>query len=279
MRPKRKICDKVTADKVPVKKSTSRKAKLTKTDECQHKRRPGLREPGTKPSVSTTKPSNVKESKAKTGSSNLSAYFKSYKGGLGDYHIPIFKELKRVTCPDFVLYPGCHRHITASIIFSNVLYVDNYSKIKPFFDDDKVLEFVNKNKDYEKESVIRFKCRNFESDFGEKEQSFDLLMSLSAGIVSQSCAKYLKPGGYFFANDGHYDARMAFTDPRFKFVAVYDDTTAKFDMSEDAKVGHFFTKKGDAMTKEMVQESIDVPKARRSFKLQKETLYYLFQKI
>ena len=212
------------------------------------------------------------------GSAALSAYFKTYKGGLGDFHIPIFRALKKATSAETLLYPGCHRHITASLFFKNVVYVDNYAKIGPVFTDEKVMQFVKENKEFPEEPVVTFKCKNFESDFGEKIGSFDLMLSLSAGIVSKSCAKYLKSGGYLLAGDAHYDARMSFVDPQFTFVAVYDDVENKFDLSEEAKSGHFVTTKGVIINAAMVQESIDLPKAKRHFKLQKETLFYLFQK-
>lgn len=229
----------------------------------------------------TTKISNAKVRSKKgmrTGSAELSAYFRSYKGGLGDFHLPVFRALKKFTSATKLLYPGCHRHITASLVFPHVLYVDNYAKIKSIFSDEKVMAFIRENKEYPMNPEIQFKCKNFESDFGAKAGSFEILMSLSAGIVSKSCGKYLKPGGYLLASDAHYDARMAYVDPRFEFVAVFDDAKSDFDGSDAAKKGHFITESGIAMTEEMVQESIDKPKAKRSFKLQKETLFYIFKK-
>ena len=216
--------------------------------------------------------------KARKGSAELTAYFKTYKGGLGDIHIPVFRALKKFTAARKVLYPGCHRHITASLFFESVVYVDNYVKIRGTFSDEKVLDFVKENKEYTENPDITFKCKNFESDFGEKPGSFDLLMSLSAGIVSTSCGDYVKKRGYFLASDAHFDARMTYIDPRFELLAVYNNEKGDFDVSDDAKKGHFTTTLGKAMTKEMVQESIDKPKAKRSFKLQKETLFYLFQR-
>jgi len=222
--------------------------------------------------------SKTAATKARQGSAELTAYFKTYKGGLGDIHIPVFRALKKFTSATNVLYPGCHRHITASLFFESVVYVDSYPKIKGTYSDDKVLDFVKENKDYIGNPDIRFICKNFESDFGEQPESFDLLMSLSAGIVSTSCGKYVKKNGYFLASDAHFDARMTFLDPRFSFLGVYNDESCEFDVSDEAKKGHFTTKSGTTITKEMVQESMERPKARRSFKLQKETLFYLFQK-
>ena len=248
--------------KVSAKKASSAK-KLAKT-----KRKPSTKQATAK----------AVQKEKRRGSAELTAYFRSYNGGLGDFHMHIFRDLKRFTSAKKVLYPGCHRHITPSLFFQNVVYVDNYAKIKATYSDEKVLDFVKEYKEFPEDPVIKFKSKNFESDIGEKAKSFDLLMSLSAGIVSKPCAKYLKKGGYLFASDAHYDARMAFVDPQFAFIAVYDDEKQIFDTSDGIKSGHFISNKGVSMTAEMVQESIDKPKAKRSFKLQKEALFYLFKK-
>ena len=218
-----------------------------------------------------------KKKGALRGSAQFSAYMKSYKG-LNDFHLPVFTAVQKFTSPAKVLYPGCHRHITASLIFQSVVYIDNYSKVKELYSDPKALEFVRENKEYSQEPEIVFKCKNFEGNFGENEKSFDLLMSLSAGIVSKPCGKYLKSGGYLFVSDAHFDARMAFVDPDFNLVGVYDDGLSDFDTSGKELSCHFISTKGVKMTNNMVQESIDKPKAKRSFKLQKEALFYLFQR-
>lgn len=264
--PRRKttLTSKKTTSKVPPKKKTGSPKKGAKS------------KPSTKQATAKAAKKEVKTKRK--GSAELTAYFRSYNGGLGDIHMHIFRDLKRFTSANKVLYPGCHRHITPSLFFQDIVYVDNYAKVKGVYSDEKVLDFVKKYKEFPEDPVIKFKCKNFESDFGEKAKSFDLLMSLSAGIISKSCAKYLKNGGYFFASDAHYDARMAFVDPQFEFIAVYDAVKEIFDESDDIKSGHFISKKGVSMTAEMVQESIDKPKAKRSFKLQKETLFYLFKK-
>jgi len=57
------------------------------------------------------------ETQKRTGSSNLSKYFQSYKGGLTDYHLPMFRAMFfamgwEQQASMKVLYPGCHRHLT-----------------------------------------------------------------------------------------------------------------------------------------------------------------------
>ena len=207
----------------------------------------------------------------------LNAYFKTYKNGFSDHHWQLFREAGKIVKVEKVLYPGCHRHITASLVFKNVVYVDNYKKIAGCFADPKVLEWVNDNKDYSEEPKIVFKCKNFESSINEKNEDFDLVISSSAGIVTTSCKKYLKKQGYFLVSDAHYDARMLSLDPNFQLTHVWNSGNEVFESGEVLK-GHFKTKEGKKITKSQVQESIEKPKAKRSFKLQKEALFYLFRK-
>ena len=227
--------------------------------------------------TATTETNQAK--KQRQSSSELNAYFKTYKQGINDFHWPIFRELNKIVNPSRVLYPGCHRHVTASLIFSDVIYIDTYKKIAACFSDPKILEWVDSNKEYGDETKLKFLCKNFVRDFGENVNSFDLVMSLSAGIVTTSCAKYLKKSGYFFVSDAHYDARMLYLNPDFKLTHVWDSSTSNFDSSKETLKGHFTTKDGGKITKAMVQESIKKPKAKRSFKLEKDSLFYLFQKL
>ena len=89
------------------------------------------------------------------------------------------------------------------------------------------MEWIQENKDYPEETKIQFKLKNFERDIGEPSKSFDLLLSLSAGIVSKPCAKYLKTDGYFLVSDAHFDARMMFLDSRFHLVGIWDDSAGR----------------------------------------------------
>ena len=239
----------------------------------------------TKRKSEATSEASSQQKRKKQTSAELRAYFTNYKKGTGDFHWPIFTALQKIVKAKYVLYPGCHRHVTASLMFPNVVYVDNYSKVEGVFTDQKVLEWINENKEYTDETKIKFLKKNFEQDFGEKPESFDLVMSLSAGIVTTSCSKYVKKDGYFFVSDAHYDARMLNLDKDFILTHVWENEGTHFDGpgtfndSAEALSGYFVTKKGENLTKEMVQESIHKPKAKRSFKLQKDAMFFLFKRI
>ncbi|CAE7451294.1 unnamed protein product, partial [Symbiodinium necroappetens] len=130
-----------------------------------------------------------------------------------------------------VLYPGSYWHLTASLVFSKVLYIDCDSKVGKFFQDEPLLEWVKEHKDYATKPEIDFRQQNFER-LDVAEGSFDLLISMSAGIVSKPCGRYVKRGGYFLVSDAHFDARTTALDPRFKLVAVYNPETKRLETKD-----------------------------------------------
>ena len=222
---------------------------------------------------------------------HLSKLLKVYKG-TDDWHMPIFRNVREYIAKQQqghdddghqssstsirTLYPGSSRHITASLVFDDVTYVDCDTKVRDFFGDSRVLEWVGEHKEYEAESNIEFLCRNFDGTLPNVPlASFDLLISACAGIVSTPCAKYLKPNGYLLVSDAHFDAREACCNTNvFQLVAALDmDGT----MREDVE-GHFTTTNGTPLTQAQVEESKAKPKARRSFQLIKEGMFYLFRK-
>ena len=217
-------------------------------------------------------------------SKELLAYFKSYKYGLGDWHLPLFKAVydwitQTEKLPVKVLYPGCYNHITTSLVFDNVVYIDSDPKMTKFFGDDAVKDWVKEQKHYDGDTSIQFECLNFsslENKFGV--ESFDLLISACAGFVTPSTSLLLKNGGYCLVSDAHFDARMLSLDKNFTLVAVWDTADEKFVFDVDILSQHFVTQKGEPITQAMVDESAAKPKTRRSFKLKKEAMFYLFIK-
>lgn len=53
-----------------------------------------------------------------------------------------------------------------------------------------------------------------------ESESFDLLISLYAGFISEACGHLLRIGGLLLVNSSHGDAAIAALDPRFKPAAV-----------------------------------------------------------
>ncbi|MEZ4710436.1 MAG: hypothetical protein R3A44_24755 [Caldilineaceae bacterium] len=141
------------------------------------------------------------------------------------------------------LYPGCYVDISPSFVISNVVYIDNFRKTKPFFADPATLAYINACKEYAEDASVTFHFANYESEFREKPGSFDLLISQYAGFISTPCQKYLRPGGLLLVNDSHGDASMANLDPAFRLVAVANHRGNKFSISEEGLDRYFAPKK------------------------------------
>ena len=154
------------------------------------------------------------------------------------------------------------------------MYVDSFKKTKNFFNDEKINEIINKNKNYDEISIIRFHLVDFYKEVEEKLESFDLLISQYAGFVSQCCKKYLKPGGLLVANNSHGDASMASIDTSFEFIGVvyysklvYRYTTKNLDK-------YFIPKKKDfKITKEHLEKTM------KGIGYTKTASAYLFKKL
>jgi hypothetical protein len=100
-----------------------------------------------------------------------------------------------------VLYPGCSVHITPSLYFPHVVYVDRRSEVQAFFADlEGVSQFVERNKHYRRPAYIHFIAQDFTAQLPFPHNSFDLLISIFAAGAAEACQYYLKPNGMLLTN-------------------------------------------------------------------------------
>ena len=176
-----------------------------------------------------------------------------------------------------VLYPGSYLHITPSLVFPEVCYVDSIKGIRQAMAAPALLEYVNSHKDYAEDAVIRCREEDYRSIASEPAGSFDLLISLNAGFISQHCGHLLRPGGYFLANNGHYDANRAFVDPSYQLVAALEDGVLNLDTSQPGLSPYFRTGKGEMLTLTMVESDVNRPPSKARFRPSREAEAYLFR--
>ena len=277
---------------------------------------------------------STKERSAPSTSKQLNLYKKSYQGGAThDMHLAVFQEaLRWIVCdrataassgnsnnnngPIKVLYPGCHRHLTAALVFADITFVDYDSKVAPLYSDPVAREYVETHKLYDMDDPhYQFYCYNV--NIGNKimpkihRNEYDLLISLSAGAMVGPCTPYVKSNnnnnGYLLVNDAHSDARTAFVsdnkwqllaywdvdsnqfttdrlDQCFQVVIDNDDNNKKekkllFELQQQARTAKNDVVNTKPITKEQVQESIAVGTVRkRSFRLLFEPMFFLFRK-
>ena len=156
------------------------------------------------------------------------------------------------------LYPGSYIDITPSFFFPLTVYIETYKKANEFFGSKDLIEFIEKEKRYKNNPVVRFYNSDYRKKIDESESSFDLLISLYAGFVSKYCKRYLKLGGFLLANNTHGDASMARLDGQFKLSAVIYKSNRKLYLSEKNLDNYFIPKKNIKVTVEYL-ENLTVP--------------------
>lgn len=184
----------------------------------------------------------------------LQAY-QDYEDSRGDL-CGLFSVLAEAFVIERVLYPGSYIHLAPSFVFPSVTYVDTDRRARRFFDDSKGVEaLVGERKRYGESPEITFHHADYTTDFGEPEQSFDLLLSLYAGFVSEACKSYLRIGGWLLANNSHGDASMASIDPDYEFVAAVKHRSGRYRLTSEDLDAHFVPKRDVKVTAELLRST------------------------
>lgn len=119
------------------------------------------------------------------------------------------------------LYPGSFADVAPSFVVGDVTYVDSDRRAARFFDDaDGVDELIAAARRPAGPARWRFVAADYREALPVPDGSVDLLISLYAGLVSDSCTRYLRPGGLLLANTSHGDASIVARDPRYELAAA-----------------------------------------------------------
>jgi len=154
---------------------------------------------------------------------------------------------------DNVLYPGCYVDIAASFVFPSVTYVDTDSRAAAFFSDTAgVNEIIAGHSVPPDEHSVRFVHANYEHDLGLDDDSFDLLVSLYGGFVSEHCTRYLRVGGWLLVNPSHGDTTLASIDPRYVLDAVVRSLSGTYRVTKGDLAGFLIQKKPIDLTPEIL---------------------------
>jgi hypothetical protein len=171
-----------------------------------------------------------------------------------------------------VLYPGSFIHITPSLVFPVVTYLDTDKRAKAFFNDPTIYDYISKHKVYENDPEISFYSGDYMKNVLEPRRDFDLLISQYAGFVSQYCKGYLKAGGLLLVNNSHSDASMASIDASYKLIGVLNRRGDKYTLSEENLDSFFIPKRAIRITKEYLEQT------GRGIGYTKSPASYLFSK-
>lgn len=171
-----------------------------------------------------------------------------------------------------VLYPGSFVHITPSFFFPHVVYVDQDPVAGRFFADSSTIrQYIDRNKLYKRSAYVRFIAQDYTEKLDLRAGQFDLLLSLFAGNVSQSCKRYLKAGGILVTNNFQGDARQAAADHEFQMIAVVSYQAKKYSLLQDPVVERFMP--GRAKRKPYTRQ------VSRGIEYVEDEDYFVFRKV
>ena len=173
---------------------------------------------------------------------NPLALYKQFFIDKQEERLGLFEALQEHYAPQKGLYPGSFVHISPSFIIPEMVYVDSDRRCPAFFAS--CAAYLGERRLYRQEARYRFHHQDFASPLPEEEESFDLLISLYSGFVSESCAHYLRSGGLLLANDSHGDASLARLNPALTLSAVVEREGEVFSISTEALGACFRTRSG-----------------------------------
>ena len=184
----------------------------------------------------------------------------------------LFTAVSRAVDVTSALYPGSYVDIAASFAFASVTYVDSDARAARFFSDSTgVDEIVTQHGLVGEERSWDFIGADYTTDLALSDASFDLLISLYAGFVSEPCTRYLRPGGWLLVNPSHGDAAIAAIDPRYRLVGVVQSRSGKYSVSDRNLDSYLIPKRDVEVTADLIHE------LGRGIGYTKSPFAYLFQ--
>jgi len=191
-----------------------------------------------------------------------------------DYEqVDLFRLLKTEFGISNAIYPGSFIQISPSFIFPYVVYIDSDKQAIKFFQTESLTEIVMRHKEYPQDPGMMFHGIDYKVLIDTYQSRFDLLISQSAGFISEVCKPYLKRGRYLLVNNSHGDAGMASIDRDYKYIAAVHRRKGKYQLSTISLEDYFIPKKDIKVTRELLIER------KKGIGYTKTATLYLFQKV
>ncbi len=172
-----------------------------------------------------------------------------------------------------VLYPGSYVDLTPAFIWPETAFVDVDRRANQFFADlDGVSQLLREHGADPEARTVRFIHGDYQEPLDLEENSFDLLISLYAGFISEHCTRYLRVGGHLLVNSSHGDAAMASIDDRYRLRAVIFSRDGGYRASSSDLDTYLVPKKDVAVTRELLHST------GRGIAYTKSPFAYLFER-
>ena len=158
-----------------------------------------------------------------------------------------------------VIYPGCSTHITPSFFFQDVLYIDSSQAAKDFFmNHEEIDKLIAENKMYQQSPYFDFSAEDFLKNQKNVNYKYDILISLYADDVLESCMIYLKSGGVAISNNFHNEVISILKSGSFELIGsiVGKNDYYKYTTGSDIKIYYRDEEKIQKMCMKYVNDSI-----------------------
>ncbi len=117
---------------------------------------------------------------------------------------------------------------------------------------------------------VEFIYGDYSTDLGIESESFDVLVSLYAGFVSEARTDYLQVGGVLPAAPSHGDAAIASIDPRYELSGAVTSRSGDYRVRTDALDTYLAPKAETTITRKLLH------KRRKGIPCTKSPFAYLF---
>ena len=188
----------------------------------------------------------------------------------------VFSAVRDLIGVQRVVYPGSYVHLTPSLVFPHVCYVDSVKGFGAAMQSGDVVPWLDAHKEYSDPVELTAIETAYNRIPSTLHAGFGLMISLNAGAISQECKSLLSPGAHLLANDGHYDAARAHVDADYTLVAAFSADGA-CEMGEEALRAYFISKQGQPLTREMLAENEQRSPSKARHKMAQAADAFLFR--
>ena len=178
-----------------------------------------------------------------------------YRESIGD-RSGLFAALRSAFAPGTALYPGSYLDLSPSTAIPSVTYVDVDARAAQFFADEaRVKAELEGRTAPGVHPDVRFLHADYTKPLSLPEQGFDLLISLYATAVWDSCRRYLRPGGLLLANASHGDASLAALDRGAELVSAVHARDGRYRLDRERLARYLVPKDAARADAALIRES------------------------
>ena len=171
-----------------------------------------------------------------------------------------------------VLYAGSFVDVAPSFVYDDVTYADMDKRAASFFADTEGVQQIIAEHGGDADARFAFVHGDYRL-LDLEAGSFDLLISLYAGFISEACGHLLRIGGTLLVNASHGDAALAALDPRFTLAAVIQLNDGRYTVSNRDLDRFMVPKTAQSITVDSVKAS------GRGIAYTKTPFAYLFERV